>query len=970
VAVKKSLLDKLGSIALSIGKSIFIPLQVFEKTQGLSEKNLRAFLEYDSVSKMLLYTAYDEIEEGVGVYTMADGRKGFIFRVGQLSYPGSGIEDILQSFFSQVNIPGLAVHINTFSGRNLDSLVKDMETLHACNVDVKRRDLLMELGKEQAAAMRSWARKSMLQGHEYRITNRVTTISVLLPYEYQEKVRLVSKHSQVSGALSDLHVTNLGAEHLISLLQEFLNPEQLSWQPFHDPRMRINKQIANANTRIRLGAEEIGGEAGDLRIGDNWCCRVMTTKQYPREIDLSTFHRVFFDWFPTSVAPPITTPFISSLVISYEDTKKRAEKVKAKAASDISNLNGVPAKMLKTKPNLRDRRKEAEEVIKAIDQEGQIPMAAMWTLALFDDDIMRLNETTSMMKSRFESSLWDITEEKFPSIALQSLLFSFPLQYLDVVKNHLERFTTLFKANDASLSPILTEYAGNGDPVIPFVGRGGQLQFFDLFSSPSNYNICVAGKSGGGKSYSMAWILANMLMSGCKIRGVDSGRSYQGFVNLVGGQYVDFTQRANLCLNFFSKIIPLHERNERDESIRDASGNVTPILDKDGESQIDADELTSIAKIVAVMTNLNIGEGSSNNPQGDLFRAVATAYIEDAIRTAWKRKKNNAGMEDVWRYLQERRNNEQEQGMDIALLQQLIIALAPYGEPGGKYYQYFNGAANINFESDLMVVELDRLEGKGGLTNVALMSLLQSFITEFFYDDWSRRKVFFVDEAWKVFRNSIVSSFLEDLYRRVRKYGGSGMVITQAVPDFFVNGATQALFANSAFKFYLPQENDTIDRAIKENMISLSGFDLEMIKSIKSRTPHYSEAYISSEAGKMVGRIKSFPFWHWLVSNSNRDQQVLKKIRDEYQCDRIEAAWIKAQMINDPETTKERLLESLEAWRSRRIDNGEKIEEEKEWDGVITAIDATGTEFDETDEDEERELESSERDKETLEERV
>jgi len=37
--------------------------------------------------------------------------------------------------------------------------------------------------------------------------------------------------------------------------------------------------------------------------------------------------------------------------------------------------------------------------------------------------------------------------------------------------------------------------------VLQFVGRDGQLMFFDLFDSSSNYNAVIAAQSGSGKSF-------------------------------------------------------------------------------------------------------------------------------------------------------------------------------------------------------------------------------------------------------------------------------------------------------------------------------------------------------------------------------------------------------------------------------------------------------------------------------------
>ena len=65
-----------------------------------------------------------------------------------------------------------------------------------------------------------------------------------------------------------------------------------------------------------------------------------------------------------------------------------------------------------------------------------------------------------------------------------------------------KRLTTKTTTNVVSTMPIVTEWAGMGQPVINLFGRNGQAMGFDLFANPSgNYNAVVTGTSGSGKSF-------------------------------------------------------------------------------------------------------------------------------------------------------------------------------------------------------------------------------------------------------------------------------------------------------------------------------------------------------------------------------------------------------------------------------------------------------------------------------------
>ena len=92
--------------------------------------------------------------------------------------------------------------------------------------------------------------------------------------------------------------------------------------------------------------------------------------------------------------------------------------------------------------------------------------------------------------------------------------------------------------------------------------------------------------------------------------------------------------------------------------------------------------------------------------------------------------------------------------------------------------------------------------------------------TELFWDKIKKnrkvKKAIYLDEIWRligVTSNKEVASFIYKIFKTIRKYGGSGVAITQDVSDLFSleNGAYgKSILNNSEIKTFFSLEEDNI----------------------------------------------------------------------------------------------------------------------------------------------------------------
>ena len=111
----------------------------------------------------------------------------------------------------------------------------------------------------------------------------------------------------------------------------------------------------------------------------------------------------------------------------------------------------------------------------------------------------------------------------------------------------------------------------------------------------------------------------------------------------------------------------------------------------------------------------------------------------------------------------------------------------------GRYGDYFNRGNNIHFDNRFCVLELKSLGQKPHLQQVVLLMMMFQISEEMFRGDKFEKKLLFIDEVWAQLTAESVARFIEDGYRRFRKFNGSIVIITQSMLDIFNNPRVRLL---------------------------------------------------------------------------------------------------------------------------------------------------------------------------------
>jgi conjugal transfer ATP-binding protein TraC len=203
--------------------------------------------------------------------------------------------------------------------------------------------------------------------------------------------------------------------------------------------------------------------------------------------------------------------------------------------------------------------------------------------------------------------------------------------------------------------------------------------------------------------------------------------------------------------------------------------------------------------------------------------------------------------------------------------------LFPYTDKG-TYGRFFNGPSTVNFNSDLVVVELEELKERKDLQAVIVQMFVINIAGTMFTGD--RKTPFHIvfDEAWDMLRGRQGGQFIETLARRLRKYRGSLVVGTQSVNDFFASAGAQAAFDNSDWMCFLSQKPESIVQLKKADRLHLSSHKEALLHSLRTKQGEYAEVMISGTSGYAVGRLLLDPYSSLLYSTKAEDYAAVKTL--------------------------------------------------------------------------------------------
>jgi conjugal transfer ATP-binding protein TraC len=556
-------------------------------------------------------------------------------------------------------------------------------------------------------------------------------------------------------------------------------------------------------------------------------------------------------------------PFILSLNIIVPNQEK-AKSAFTRRRAFITNQAQGP--LLKFVDKLGFQKADYDVVDREITQENSSILNYSLQVVTFSKNKTRANAFMKKLQGFYSrQSIKLVPDNHF---VLPFFLANLPFGLHNLYQQYAGRFNTATSKMMTYITPYMGSWKGNtAYPNMMLTSRLGQVVNLDTFVSQTNMNIYLAATSGAGKSFMASYLVSCMLGSGIykhrnpdkpvelpddgsQVFIVDVGGSYEGLTEqYVDAKYLVFGNSLKYSMNPFPNIIDIHG--------------------KDGEANM----IRSILKAMAA-------------PSGkvtDLQNAELLSVISDV----WDAKGQKATITDVAKLCLVHPEPE---------MQRFGKQLKPFTD-SGVYASFFSDEnPPVDYNSRLIVCELEELKNDPHLQVVVLMSLVISIQKQMYMTGTDRRKMFIVDEGWQYLKEEgseaavlrFFAEFLETGWRRFRKVNGSGCLITQSVMDAYESSVGKAIIANSAWLMLMRQENEAIDKLESEKMYSGSKSDFGMLRSLRTQKPKpgvsdeaFSEIYIRYEGASQVCRLYTDRRFQLMQTTTPEEKAIRQRYIDK-----------------------------------------------------------------------------------------
>ena len=458
-------------------------------------------------------------------------------------------------------------------------------------------------------------------------------------------------------------------------------------------------------------------------------------------------------------------------------------------------------------------------------------------------------------------------------------------------------------------TPLKVYYTDRqGVPVaIDITGKEGRNKLTD------NSNFFCLGPSGSGKSFHMNSVVRQLWEQNTDVVMVDTGNSYEGLCEYVGGKYISYTEEKPITMNPF--------RINREELNVEKTGflkNLVLLIWKGSQGTVTKTEDRLIDQVITEYydTYFNGFTGFTPPLREDLRKSL---IIDDRNRSHQNPDETEAQREErlerTINQIEQRRKELKVESLSFNTFYEFSVQRIPdicsENSIGGidistyrymmkDFYRGGNHDKTLNenmdsslFDETFIVVEIDAIKDDPLLFPIVTLIIMDVFLQKMRIK--KNRKVLVIEEAWKAIASPLMAEYIKYLYKTARKFWASVGVVTQEIQDIIGSEIVkEAIINNSDVVMLLDQSKfkerfDTI-----KSILGLTDVDCKKIFTInrlenKDGRSFFREVFIRRGSTSNVYGVEEPHECYMTYTTERAEKEALKLYKSELQCSHQEA---------------------------------------------------------------------------------
>ncbi|EAK7451405.1 TraC family protein [Campylobacter jejuni] len=807
--------------------------QSVKKITSLQTNVWNACMQRYKFSDFLPYMSYDSQKE---YYINNDNSFGTVFLCSPRIRMGESTAVAVEEMLGKLP-ENMFIQFTLFGSKNIKDIVEYWKYMHLERADRENNELLFKAIKN----MEEFYYSKTKEGISSSMTTRLKNYYLLVSIKSNSEEDVISYKHILKNILTSNNFSPVVAEPevLKPMLYELFNGNHdINNIPNYDRTCYLNRQVIMPTTEILIKDDE-------LKI-DGRSFISLTPQSFPQEAHIGDFGEKLGDYISRALDNN-----------QFKDTFLITASVCALSKKKTARVKGNHSMLLTQKwsenifRQFAAARKESVSILERIDNQKEKLYAFDLNVIVSGDNYNEASLNASTIISYWNKGGGKaIVLDEALGIHQLNLIASLPMginkEYMfDITV----KYRSMFPDQISQFIPLEADFKLNIPNLILF-SRRAQIAGLDLFVSSSNYNAYLVATSGAGKSVLLNMLAFNSYARNDRIFIIDQDNSFINICDAVGGQYLALDPSKPISFNPFSGL----KNNDRDSF---------------------AEDLEYLSRLIYML-------GSSKNQDRaledeKLIKAKTQAIMEELFLS----KGNTMEVTDI---------RDELAKVDDQRFRDFADQLRPFCKEG-IYGKYFNGPCEFNIEKEFIVTEFKGLEGYDDLKDPLIMLLIYH-INQLMYmsTDRKSRIQIIIDEAHRFLgKNPKMDDFIEQAYRRARKYGASAIIATQGFDDIYnakdggLSRAGTVIVNNSAYKIFMKQTETSVNMLIKSEVFSLSETDKEILRSIRRTIKgEYSELFLMTpDDVKLPYRLVVDKYFYYLTTTDATDKAKIKELTDQ-----------------------------------------------------------------------------------------